>query len=67
MMWTLVLINMMFNAQSQEIEPVIEAWYEFETMNECFIGREALRTELVGPSADHFPAGTQAVCIQKVN
>lgn len=66
-MWTLVLINMMFNAQSQDIEPVIEAWYEYETMNECFIGREALRTELVGFSVEHFPAGTQAVCIQKAN
>lgn len=66
-MWTLVLINMMFNATSQEVEPVIEAWYEYETMIDCFMGREALLLELVGPSAEHFPAGTQAVCIEKEN
>lgn len=66
-MWTLVLINMMFNAQSQEVEPVIEAWYEYETMIDCFMGREALLLELVGPASEHYPAGTQAVCIEKAN
>jgi hypothetical protein len=61
-MWTLVFINLMFNPVQDANEPVIEAWYEFDTMEQCFIGREVLLDEL-GTGTDYFPKGTQAVCI----
>jgi hypothetical protein len=63
-MWTLVFINLMLNAQSGHIEPVIEAWYDYTTMEECFFAREVLLTEIAGIDAIYYPLGTQAVCIQ---
>jgi len=61
-MWFLVFINIMFNAQAGYDEPYIEAYYEFDTMEECFIGRDILLNEL-GTGTEYFPPGTQAVCI----
>lgn len=66
-MWTLVFINLMFNAQSGYNEPVIEAWYDYASMNECFSAREVLLIEIAGPTATHYPTGTQAVCIQNLD
>ena len=54
----------MLNAQSGHIEPVIEAWYDYTTMEECFFAREVLLTEIAGIDAIYYPLGTQAVCIQ---
>jgi len=61
-MWVLVFINLMLNNDSGYKEPVIEAWYEFETMDECFQARELLIDQL-GGSNGWPPKGTQAVCI----
>lgn len=63
-MWVLVFINLMFNPDYGDDEPVIEAWYEFETMEDCFIGRQILINSLGGLNG-YPPSGTQAVCIQK--
>lgn len=68
-MWTLVFINLMFNAQSQQVEPVIDAWYEYESMIDCFLDREVLiqnYNKQTGHWSDYYlPAGVQAVCIQQ--
>jgi len=61
-MWVLVFINIMFNAEAGYDEPFIEAYYEFDTMEQCFIGREILLNKL-GTGTEYFPLGTQAVCI----
>ena len=61
-MWVLVFINLMFNAEAGYDEPVIEAFYEYETMEECFIARELLFLDL-GVTDGYPPTGTQAVCI----
>jgi hypothetical protein len=61
-MWVLVFINIMFNAEAGYDEPFIEAYYEFDTMEQCFLGRENLLDEL-GSITEYFPKGTQAVCI----
>lgn len=61
-MWTLVFLNLMLNSDSGYKEPVIEAWYEYSTMEQCFKARELLLLEL-GVLDGHYPAGTQAVCI----
>ena len=45
-MWTLVFINLMFNPVQDTKEPIIEAWYEFDTMEQCFVGREILLDDL---------------------
>lgn len=65
-MWTLVFINLIFNAQSQQVEPVIEAHYEYTSMTECFLAREILLKELTNdPLVLYYPFNTQAVCIQQ--
>ena len=62
-MWTLVFINLMFNPVQDTKEPIIEAWYEFDTMEQCFVGREILLDDL-DVNTGYFPEGTQAVCIR---
>lgn len=62
LMWVLVFINIMVNASSGYNEPVIEGWYEYETMEECFYARELLFLDL-GATDGNPPTGTQAVCI----
>jgi len=62
-MWTLVFINMILNANSGYKEPVVEAWYEYESMRECFLARDQLLIEL-GSFSGYFPINTQAVCIE---
>ena len=61
-MWVLVFINIMVNASSGYNEPVIEGWYEYKTMEECFYAREALADE-VGKGNGYFKPGQQALCI----
>jgi hypothetical protein len=63
-MWVLVFINMMYNLNAGDQEPVIEAWYQFDSMEQCFAGRENLLAEMVGTNVTYFPQGTQAVCIR---
>lgn len=61
-MWVLVFINFMFNADSGHQEPVIEAWYEYESMYQCFAAREQLAVEL-GSTNGYYPRGTMATCV----
>jgi len=56
----------MINADSGYKEPVVEGWYEFKTMEECFHGREKLLLDL-GILDGFYPDNTQAVCIQTNN
>ena len=63
-MWVLVFINIMMNSVSQDMEPVIEAWYEYPNMNECFIARDRL-IEAIGGNNGYPPIGTQMVCIYR--
>ena len=65
-MWVLVFINLMINADSGYKEPVVEGWYEFKTMEQCFHGREKLLLDL-GILDGFYPDNTQAVCIQTNN
>jgi len=51
-MWFLVLITILSN------EPVVEEFYQYETMEECFSDREYMM------DSDGYPHnGQQAVCI----
>lgn len=58
-MWYLIFMSVMFNPISGYNEPVIEGWYEYETLNECFWAREKVATVL--QKGD----GKQAICIWK--
>jgi len=62
-MWTLVFINLIFNAEAGYKEPFVEAWYEFDSMEQCFNAREQLLTDL-GTDSEFYPVNTQAVCIR---
>jgi hypothetical protein len=62
-MWVLVFINLMLNSDSGYKEPVIESWYEYNTMEECFIARDTLLLNL-GSINGYSPTGTQVVCIK---
>jgi len=57
-MWLLVLISLMANNQG-EIEPVIEGFYEYKSLSDCFWARETFATQL--QKGD----GKQAICIYK--
>ena len=43
-------------------EPYIEAWWEFESMEDCFAGRDQLLVDM-GSYSGLPPKGTQLVCI----
>jgi len=58
----LVFINVMMSIDST-YQPVVEGWWEYETMSECFEARERLKHEL-GIPGQHFPIKTQAICIK---
>lgn len=58
-MWLLVLLNVMYNPQG-EWEPVVEGFYEYETMQECFVAHDHISQTIdVGD-------GKQAICIYKI-
>lgn len=61
-MWTLVLISIMLNGSSGKMEPVIDGWYEFDTMYECFYARQSLGVATTGIPGT-FPVGKNAICI----
>lgn len=61
-MWMLVFINVMLTLPSGYDEPHIESWWEFQTMEDCFLGREQLLV-MMGAFDGHPPKGTQLVCI----
>lgn len=52
----------MFTLPSGYDEPYVEAWWEFETMEDCFNGRDQLLVELKAYNGVP-PTGTQLVCI----
>lgn len=63
-MWMLVFINIMLVADdTRDKEPFIEAWYNYNNLNECFIARDKLLASL-GSTNGFPPLGTQAVCIR---
>jgi hypothetical protein len=61
-MWILVFINVMFTLPSGYDEPYIEAWWELETMEDCFEARDQVLVELEAYNGVP-PKGTQLVCI----
>lgn len=61
-MWTLVFINMMLNSQGY-MEPTIESYYSYTSLNECFFSRQILLQE-IGSIDGYPPINTQAVCIR---
>ena len=63
MQWVLVFINVIYNANAGYNEPMIESWYEYDTMEECFLAREALLLDL-GIDTGYYPINTQAVCVR---
>lgn len=63
MQWVLVFINVIYNANAGYNEPMIESWYEYDTMEECFVGREMLLLDL-GSIDGYPPINTQAVCVK---
>jgi len=63
--WTLVFINIMFNVTADYDEPVVEGFWTYNTMIECFHARSQLGQSLSGHPG-YFPEGTQAVCIKSV-
>lgn len=62
-MWTLVLISLMANTHNSDLEPVIEGWYKFNTIEECFISREKIIYDL-GSRNGFPPINKQMVCIR---
>ena len=66
MNWVLVFVNLIYNTELEYKEPVIEAWYEFETMEECFIARDDLLTAMASYNGIP-PVNTQLVCIRSDN
>ena len=60
-MWVLVFLNIM-NSDAGYPEPTIEAWYEYETMTECFFARDKLAASL-GSENGYYPINTQAICV----
>lgn len=61
-MWMLVFINIVFTLPSGYDEAFIEATWDFQTMEECFIARDLVLAEL--EVYDGFPPkGIQLVCI----
>jgi hypothetical protein len=63
MKWVLVFVNIMYNAEVEYKEPVIEAWYEFDTMEDCFVARDDLLVAM-GSYNGIPPVNTQLVCIR---
>jgi hypothetical protein len=61
-MWMLVFINVMLTYPSGYDEPHIDAWWQFDTMEECFAGRDEALVHL-GAYNGLPPNGTQLVCI----
>lgn len=61
-MYKLVLISLIFNTSSQDIEPFVEGWWTYDSLFECFHARDALGQEASGKPG-YFPQGMQAVCI----
>lgn len=59
----LVFVNVMYNATSGYDEPIIEGYWKYETMYECFQARESLSVNL-GMEPGYYPIGTQGVCIK---
>lgn len=62
-MWILVFINVMLTMPSGYDEPYIEAWWEFDSMEECFLARELIITQSLESLDGIPPKGTQLVCI----
>jgi len=61
-MWMLVFINIAFAPSSGYDEAYVEATWNFNTMEDCFDGRDLFLTEL--EIYNGFPPkGTQLVCI----
>ena len=61
--WTLVFINLLFNGEYHE--PIVEGYWTYDTMIECFEARSNLGFEFSGVMGS-FPKGTQAICIPRV-
>ena len=63
--WTLVLINIMLSSSSGHHEPLVEGYWTFDTMIECFEARSILGLQISGEHGT-FPKGSQAVCIPRL-
>lgn len=61
-MWMLVFVVISYNVTSNEYEPRVDAWYEFNTVYECFAARDSL-SETVGRGDGFFYPNSQAVCV----
>lgn len=57
-MWVLVIITLMVHPESLDVRPVVDEFYYYDSMHDCFDDREYMM------DTDGFPRqNQQAVCI----
>jgi len=59
----LVLIVTSYSSNTGYIEPRTEAYYSYDTMEDCFKARETLSIKMNGKEG-HYPIGTIGVCFR---
>ena len=59
----LVFIVTSFSSNNGYVEPRTEAYYSYDTMEDCFKARETLSIKMNGKEG-HYPIGTIGVCFR---
>jgi hypothetical protein len=61
--WILVFIVTSYSSNTGYVEPRTEAYYSYDTMEDCFKARETLSSKMSG-KIGHYPIGTIGVCFR---
>lgn len=63
MKWILVFVNIIYNADVEYKEPMIDGYWTYETMTECFHARDQFLLDMEIYNGMP-PVNTQLVCIR---
>lgn len=63
MNWVLVFVSIVYNAEVEYKEPMIEGYWSYKTMVECFHARDEFLLDM-GIYNGIPPVNTQLVCIR---
>jgi len=61
--WMLVFIVTSYSSNTGYVEPRTEAYYSYDTMEDCSKARETLSIKMNGKK-EHYPIGTIGVCFR---